>query len=1035
MRTRPLASLIWLLVPAILGFFPLHAAFGATLTWQKLPKKEVLVFKFESRLPSAEPRQRGLTQVQIPIPWSFWQKERKPRNPAYSESSLIKEMTITQDGVFIQTRSDDFVFSSSTDPKLKTLTLEFYPPVQDEEPKPQNGTREQAGETEELPGNATQTNASVPDEPAQTLAPLAQDNETQPVTPAQPDSAEASRNTTALSDQTPSLPPAPSFLSGASTLRSKIMRPGQEDPQQAGTEATAISDFQVRRPIDRSAPPSLQAQNTTAIETAPSAGSPPAQNQSAALPAGNAELPQVDADTTATAQRESVDSPPAIMPEGAAVPAQVDAPQPAPEDLATQTTAEKRAAGTDVGPAQAAPEKIQPEPEPQAQNNSLTALNATTQDNGTLDNSTAELETLYKTAQTALMTGDIKNGRAAVTAMIEHPKAPAPLREELLYTLADIVMQEGKEDMEGNFTAILDAYEEAKYSNPNSPNVPEALSRIGYLHLSVGNVPEAKGYFDLLRRKYPDNPRVAMIDYYWGEHYLRRKEYARAAEHFQYVVQNFPMSAAVQPSTVGLLKAFTELGFFEKAMEIVNSIEKRWPKYYLSDPSFLMAAGYAAMLSGNLDRAKDFFWAYTNIVPQAPDVDVAMARIGDIHLKQGKSDSAREIYHRTAEAYPDREGGLIAQMRLAEEGVLDAPSIADMDPVFGRSSANPEQIYSRILEHADSPLAPVARLKLAMWQLWNKKFADSLESIHRFQEDYPGHELLPKAREVADKALRDWIMQDLDKKDYAGAAQHWTDHEHMYQGRELDPQIRLVLATAFMQTGQLQKALDMAKPFVFGGIPRGEFSEAGLDLTLAMLVDLQQWRDILELATRVAPWNLGIERQRQVDYAAALAHEKLDQPTKAKPLWTKLATDVGLTDTQRGYAHYFLGRGAMISGDMEQASILGQEALELLKKEKADLSKIKETLELLVQAADRSGRSQEALAWSLEYDDYVSEDDRDWPAHTYRKAMLYKKNGEMKKWSENLNRLRELFPNSLHGRMAAAELEGVRLEKEAGKFR
>lgn len=1028
MRTRPFASLIWLLVPAILGFFPLHAAFGATLTWKKLPTKEVLVFKFESRLPSAEPRQRGLTQIQIPIPWSFWQKERKPSNPAYSETALIKEMTITQDGVLIRTRSDDFVFSSSANPKLKTLTLEFFPPAQDEKADSQNDTRNQAGETEKISGNATQTNASVPDEPVKSSPQRAQDNEAQPVSPAQPGSAESSLNTTALSDQTPLLPQTPSFLSGASTLRSKIMRPGQEDPQQAGSEARAISDFQVRRPIDRGSPPSLQTQNTTAHETAPPTSSPPAQNQSTAMPAAKESPRPVDANSTARAQGESVDSPQAIVPEAATG-------QAAQADLAMRTTAENRTADADAAPAHAGPKMIQPEPEPQAQNNSLTTLNATTQGNGTLDNSTAELEALYKSAQTALMAGDIKNGRAAVTAMIEHPKAPAPLREELLYTLADIVMQEGKEDMEGNFTAILDAYEAAKYSNPNSPNVPEALSRIGYLHLSVGNVPEAKGYFDLLRRKYPDNPRVAMIDYYWGEHYLRRKEYARAAEHFQYVVQNFPMSAAVQPSTVGLLKAFTELGFFEKAMEIVNSIEKRWPKYYLSDPSFLMAAGYAAMLSGNLDRAKDFFWAYTNIVPQAPDVDVAMARIGDIHLKQGKSDSAREIYHRTAETYPDREGGLIAQMRLAEEGVLDAPSISDMDPVFGRPSANPEQIYSRILEHADSPLAPVARLKLAMWQLWNKKFADSLESIRRFQEDYPGHELLPKAREVADKALRDWIMQDLAQKDFAGAAQHWTEHEHMYQGRELDPQIRLVLATAFMQTGEPQKALDMAKPFVFGSIPRGEFSEAGLDLTLAMLVDLQQWRDILELAKRVAPWNLGIERQRQVDYAAALAHEKLDQPAKAKPLWTKLATDVGLTDTQRGYAHYFLGRGAMISGDMEQAGILGQEALELLKKEKADLSKIKETLELLIQAADRSGRAQEALAWSLEYDDYVSEDDRDWPAHTYRTAMLYKKNGEMKKWSENLNRLKELFPNSLHGRMAAAELEGVRLEKEAGKFR
>jgi hypothetical protein len=125
----------------------------------------------------------------------------------------------------------------------------------------------------------------------------------------------------------------------------------------------------------------------------------------------------------------------------------------------------------------------------------------------------------------------------------------------------------------------------------------------------------------------------------------------------------------------------------------------------------------------------------------------------------------------------------------------------------------------------------------------------------------------------------------------------------------------------------------------------------------------------------------------------------------------------------------------LAAGELEQASILGQEALELLKKEKDDIPKLKETLELLVQAADRGGRPQEALAWSLEYDDYISSEDRGWPAHTYRKAILFRKNEDMTRWRETLNRLKELFPNSLYGRMAAAELEGVRLKGEVEKFR
>jgi len=1029
-RTRPLASLTWLLA-AILGLLPLHAAHGATLTWNTLPQSEELVFRFESTPPVTEPRQRGLTQIQIPIPWSFWQRERKPKIPDFSSSGLLKEIAITPDGVFISTRSGDFIFSFSSNPGLKELRIELFPPPPTEF---EDAVEEHLEQTDNPFGNTTDTVAGIIPEMNATdisagAAPENTEPPTQNSTTPDPVGQDLPQEPSSLSGIEPSTPPGDESLSGLASVRSRIARPGQEDPNSQSTLAQSA----LRRPIDRLSTaseqdgiPRIVTDDLESVEQSPAEASP-------------AEATETDAKTdvaTTTTQ-----------PAPQAQPAEPDAPSPVQPDEAPETGPSEPAPqamdappedldGAVQGPSPADADQGTPlQPEPEATEEGIASLDAPAPTRGTDDNSTAELEELYNTAQTALMSGDLPAGRTAVTAMLKHPGISESLSEELLYTLADITLKENIHDLEGNFLPVIKAYETAKNTNPTSRNVPEALSRMGYLHIFVGNVPEAKGFFDLLRRKYPDDPRVAMIDYYWGEHYLRRKDYVRAAEHFQYAIQNFPMSLAVQPSHVGLLKAFTALGYSEKAMEIVNSIEKRWPRYYLSDPSFLMAAGYAAMLSDNHERAKDYFWGYANIVPDAPDVDVAMARIGDILLKEGKTDAAREIYHRTATAHPSREGGLIAKMRLAEEGVLDQPSIANMAPVFSRPASNPEEIYRSILEHADSALAPVARLKLAMWHLWNKKYDASLSEVQRFQADHPQHELLPKAREVADAALRDWITDSLEQEDYTGAAQHWNAHEGLYEGRELDPKLRLMVATAFMRTGQPQQALDMARPFVFDSIPRGEFSEPGLDLTLAMQVDLQQWTDIIELSRRVEPWNLEPDRQRQVDYATALAHEKLEQPGKAKALWAKLATDMGLTDTQRGYAHYFLGREALAADRLEQASILGQEALALLRKDKDDTAKLKETLELLAQAAERSGRIQDALAWTLEYDEYVTESDPDWPAHTFRKAILFKKNSEARKWRENLNRLKELFPNSLHGRMAAAELEGTRIEREVQKFR
>jgi tetratricopeptide (TPR) repeat protein len=1053
-RAHPLASLIWLLFTAMLAVLPPHAASGEALTWKQLPDREELTFRFESHLPTAEPRQRGLTQVLIAIPPSFWQRERQPKIPNFSRAKLIKNVSVTADGVFIQTRSDDFLFSDTPDPKRKTLTIAFYLPPKEPEPAPAVKNATTPGQNSTSPGafNATQAMPGTSNATGSMNASRTDGNATSPhaLNASVADNATQSLAKTALQETAPNASavatnatrPQPPESSRSSALRAKISRPEQNASLQGPPGSGQPADFRVRMHVERNATAmdenaTLPGNATKAAISAPEPAPMPtpvagAANDTAAPRTASEQIEPVKIPPAAPRPaRNASETPPPVGNLSEQVQDQASADVPAMDNATTLPSHAENSTTRDTHTAQGNAS----DPTHATLDNASETMNASAQGNATDDNGTAELESLYAKAQKAIMAGDMQGARKALDDMVKHPKVNDDLREELLYTLADIAMQVGKADLSGNFTDILDAYQTAMSANPNSSNVPAALASMAYLHLNVGNVPEAKGYFDLLRRKYPNDPRTSMIDVHWGEHYLRRKEYARAAEHFQYAIQNYPESKALLQSTVGLMKAFTELGFFDKAMELVDSIEKRWPGYYLSDPSFLMSAGYAASLSGSLDRARDYFWTYVNIVPQAPDADVAMARIGDIRVKQGRLDAAREIYHRTAEAYPDREGGLIAQMRLAEEGILDTPSLADMDLVFSRPESNPERIYQRILEHADSPLAPVARLKLAMWHLWGKKFAESLEDVRLFQRDYPEHELMPKVREVADKTIRDWILNDLEKEDFEAVVNHWQEHAQLFQDRDVEPQVRLAVATAFMKTGQLREALDTARPLVFGAVPRGSHSEPALDLTLAMLVDLQLWSGVVDLAQHVATWGLDPDRQRQVDYAAALAHEKLNQSALAKPLWTKLATDMNLTDTQRGYAHYFLGRAAMAANDMELATILGQEALSLLQKDKEDLGKLKESLELLIQAADRSGRPQEALAWSLEYDGYVAENDADWPAHTYRKALLFRKNGDMNRWREHMGKLKSLFPNTLHGRMAAAELEGVRLEKEAGQFR
>ena len=1014
MRAHPIASLTWLLFAALVGLFPPHDAGGASLTWTQGTDREELIFTFDTKMPVTEPRQRGLKRILLPLPLGFWNEEQQPELPDFSDSQLIQDVLLSEDSITILTETGDFLFSSSSYAGPRELVIEFYLPPP---PEPKNATGDVVADV----ANASDPRATTDDVNDGESVLNAPASETTPEDTAAPEFVNATKQDSG------------DLLSGTAFVRGKVSRPEPveaDEPEQIAKPESG-ADSILRLPIDRNATiplsepeeltvhpalPTTSAESETVREAAP-LGKPESMESSRAMDHEAEATKQELAPGPLPAQNHAVEDHDPRHEKNATADHTVNASR-----LANATTQHTVNASHQDNATQHSVNASDPG-------------NATAEGGAPGDNSTAELEELYRQAQLALATGNLEGGREAMSTMLEHPGTTPPLREELLYNLAFVTMQEGRNDLEGNFTAIREAYEAAQFANPSSSNVPEALYQLGYLHLSVGNIPEAKGNFDLLRRKYPDNPRVPMIDVFWGDHFLQQDNPSKAVEHYRYVIQNFPMSQAVKPANVGLLKAYTELGFFDKAMEIVRAIEKRWPRYYLENPSFLMAAGYAAMLSDNQERALEYFWAYANIVPEAPDADVAMARIGDIHLKQNKPNAAREIYHRTAEAYPDREGGLIAQMRLAEEGVLDEPSIGDMAPVFDRPDIDPELVYTRILKHTESPLAPVARLKLAMWRLWKKQYPESLDDVRSFLTDHPRHELLPKAREVTDKALRDWMARDLEQENFEAIVQIWADHQDLFRDREPSPEVRLMAATAFMRTNRPAEALDIARAFVFGSMPENEFSGPGLDLTLALLVDQQEWKDIIALSDRVASWTLAPERKRQVDYATALALEKLDRNAEAEPLWTGLATNLDLTDNQRGYAHYFLGRDALAAGEFERASILGQEALELLKKKKDDIPKLKETLQLLIQAAEKRGRFQEALGWSLEYDDYISPEDGGWPAHAYRKGILFRKAEDMKRWRETLANLNELFPNTLYGRMAAAELEGVRLEREVEKIR
>jgi TolA-binding protein len=857
-------------------------------------------------------------------------------------------------------------------------------------------------------GSQDTANAPSPEAAAQTAqtAPTGA-NAVQP-------SAEPGKAQTAVQTQAGSAPESGSAQT-AYSFRSKIGAPGQEAPKAAPDkgppEAQAVAG-----------PAQTPASTTPNAAQAPPSAPITAQQDAAPAPsvaqAAKPVAPPVprDAGEKPTAQGEpaAADSkvPAAAT---AAAPEKTDEPG-APHAPAAPLDQPAKVAQA----AEAAKSEEAPEPPP-ASPNKAEAL---------------EPPQVLEQAKKALTNGMYPQALELLTQLKNTPNLPKDLREEMLYLYADALFALNKDNLKLNYGKIADAYSLAMNYNPQSSRMPQGLFQMGILNLRVDNTKMADTFFNILKKKYPDDELIPLTHYYWGDYYFNKEKYQDAADQFQYFIQKYPDNKFVREAALGLAKTLYKLDLNEQAFQITDYIEKRWPRFYVEYPPLLRLVADVNYKSNNLDKAKYAYWTLYNLEPSGEEMDLILARLGDIYLQQGMKPMAKDVYELASKRFPDRDGGLISQMRLAEEGVYDEPVIKDMFSIFNRPyTTKPVDVYTRIVEKfPDSNLAPLAQLKLAMWYLWNKKNRDALDAAKAFEKKFPQSKLLPNAREVALKAFEELLTQLLAENNYTGLSKFWEDNASLHGDETpINPEMKIGVATGYWKKGETQKALDLLEPF-FRGPGMQRFAEAALLLALNIQLAERNWDQVIELGRKVELWDLSDRVKDKLTYSLALAYENKDQPDKSQPLWDQLAQRKSGDPSELAYVNYFLAQAAKNKKDFRAAHEYAQYSLSYFQQSDSDPDKVKDLLALLVDVNERSGRPREALKWSIDYSQYVKKEDPEWPALRFRMAQLYRKLGDNKRWQAIMEELAKDMPTALYGRMAAAELSTQALEKKVNQF-
>ena len=984
--------------------------------WGKHPQSERIVFKFERKIPEFQLKRTAKKQITLFLPSDIWKKELKPTPVDLSFSRLVEKIVISRNGLEIKTKHNKFGFISARVSEEQKIVLDiFYDPLGAKWSPPQKTTKKQTNLTKTKKAKNFSKKASSLSSQTPRSAPGSQRGNLSKSSP----SNQASSS-------------SPSNLR-QSKIKQKI-RPGSAPVKQHKHNASFSHTPQPTKKAE-SKPQDI---NATSVA--------PKQTKKEPLYKLKARIKKVSPDKAQilrsnNSQDNNIDS------------FEKEPAQENPNAEQNGRTAIEKQPESNTTPLSQDTNTISPTTNIKDQSlpeskNSATAKTPSTKDAAGQNSNQPNFQDILITVRAAIANGELDAALEALTPLVKDPRLPDELKEEVLYTYADLLFQKNRNNLEENFSQVVNAFEQAINYDPKSPRLSSALLNLGYIHLQVGNIPEAKAYFNLLRKKFPYDPNIPLTYFYWAEYFYRKKDFQKAADAFQYIVQKYPENRIAKKAAVGLAKSLKELEFYKQAKEIIDYIEQRWPRYYIDDPDFLILSGYVAYKNKKYQQAKEKFWHYVNLRPQGDKADIALARIGDIYLLGGKKRAAKEVYQETVTRFADQEGGLIAAMRLAEEWIYDQPTINQMYSVFNRPyNLRPRKLYTMIIKKfPDSPLAPVAMLKLAIWQLWRNQYFDALQTINKFFRQYKNKkELKPRAEELVVQIFSAMTKHYAAEENYLPIIKTWKKYPFLHQYmKKFDPEIKLALAYGFAKTGEIDKALKLGG-FVLNKKNVDQNNYAALGLMLNIYIGLKNWEKIIELGKKGLKWDLPPEQKkqlrsatalayRQLRYATALAYEKLGHPEKALPLWRKLAADIDLPKKQRSYALYFLAQDALVQGDLENVYVFAQEALSIFLETKEEVEKIKSCLELLIQVTEKTGRKKEALGWALELGTYIKESDPDWPAFEYQLAKLYKINGDTATWKKILTELINKKPDSLFSKMAKSDLNSIPLLKEASKY-
>jgi TolA-binding protein len=383
-----------------------------------------------------------------------------------------------------------------------------------------------------------------------------------------------------------------------------------------------------------------------------------------------------------------------------------------------------------------------------------------------------------------------------------------PYADPALFLLGDLYYAKGIPD---NFQNAVDAWRSAIDNYHNSFEAPRAALMLGEANLKMGYYNEAAGLYKLASESFPNSPYGPLAILRAADTKLAMGLIDEARELVKPLAEKKPKDPF---STLALLRLAmadyldtlysqsTEK--FREALDIDSQI-------YDFYPEMLYALGDSYSYLNRPDLTVLFLEHALNVTPDHPKSDVMFARIGNAYQAMDRPQEAISFFKVAKNEYPNKDGGLVSQIRLADMGALRA--FFQGDQVFDALERGARQatvkMYEQIInESSTSPLLQLAYLKIGQAQAADGENSEAIRWLRDLVNNFPKGILFEEARPILSRALVNEATERFTLGDYQKIRDLYFDNSSFLEGLDRIRFLRL-LAQSNENLGLHNEALEV----------------------------------------------------------------------------------------------------------------------------------------------------------------------------------------------------------------------------------